>query len=77
MREDDMDLPPLPMRLACAKVGATRAAMVTAMTLAVVRKEVLTVCFLKINSRLENVCAAVAGKKKFTKHSSGSMRNKP
>ena len=35
------DLPP-PMRLACARVGAANAAMVTAITEAVVRKEVFT-----------------------------------
>ena len=49
-----MDLPPLPMRLACASVGATRAATVRAMTLAVVRKEVITVYFLNVDCGLES-----------------------
>ena len=62
-----MDRPPLPMRLACASVGATKAAMVRAMTLAVVRKEVFTVYFLDVNAGLKSACISVAGGTKITK----------
>ena len=44
VREDEKDLPPLPIRLACASVGAARAATVRAITEAVVRKEVFMGC---------------------------------
>ena len=49
MRDAGMDLPPLPMRLACAKVGATIDVMVNAITVTVVEKEVRTVCFLEVD----------------------------
>ena len=71
-----MDLPPPPIRLACAKVGATKAATVRAMTLAVVRKEVITVCFLKVNPGLKSIRVSVAGREKITKHRGRLMRNK-
>ena len=49
MRDAGMDLPPLPMRLACTSVGATIDAMVNAITVTVVEKEVRTVCFLEVD----------------------------
>jgi hypothetical protein len=42
MRAGGMDLPPPPMRLAYASEGAASEAMVRAITVAEVRKEVLT-----------------------------------
>ena len=43
MRDEDIVLPPLPMRLAWARVGAAIEAIAKAITETVVRKEVFTI----------------------------------